>query len=251
MKWHTRGSGAGHRPHGRRRLSGRSFGAGATALALLATACGDGGDDEANPVVRVPNPVIADLVESVACTGDVDVVVAEENSTTGSAPGIEVVLDPSDLGSAAAAATGPLVVALVDTVPTIDLGRGDDAWVWLDPLRMIQVSQTVGAAMVASGEFDPDVIDRCLARVQVELEQLSDEMLALADELTDEQRVIDIDAPGTVYFADSFGFVLDTSPAAVEAGAIMSSDDLDGHESYDTMMLAHTEAAIAVLQQSE
>lgn len=224
----------------------------AALVALAGGGCGSdsGGEADANPLVRVPNAVVAELVERVACTGDVDVLVAAEDDEADALPVIDVVLDESEIESASSTGASALVVSIVDTVPTIDVGNGADAWVWLDPLRMIQLSQTVGAAMVASGEFEPEVIDRCLARVQVEMEQLGEEMLALADELTDEQRVIDIDAPGTVYFADSFGFVLDSSPAAVEAGEIMSSDDLDGHESYDDMMLAHTTAAVDVLRQT-
>lgn len=234
-------------------LGRRLGGVGAVALSMIVVAGGCSKSAESSSgktvVVAVPNAVIAHVVERVMCTDGADVQFVSDDPQQTAEPSVEITLESDRSPAEGADATGPITIAVVDVAATLDVGNGNDSWVWLDPMRLIDVSQAVGGALAAADVADPDVVDRCLARFKIEMDQLVEDIYVLADSLPDAQRVVDISEPGTVYFADRFGFVLDESQSAAEAGRILSSDDLSGFETYESMMLAHVEEAIGVLRQ--
>jgi len=196
-------------------------------------------DDEAAPVVVVANEVLADLVERVSCVDDVETVIA------GAPDGVDPVLvvtlaeEPPD--------TDVLTVSVPAIATTIDRPGPDDPWVWLDPIRFAEVAQGVGGALTLTDVFDADLIDRCLARLDAEMVQLDEALFATTQAIADDRRVIDVSAPGVAYFATRYEFLVDESDAAVAAGRIISTDQLDGAASYDEMMLANVARAIEVL----
>ena len=196
-------------------------------------------DDEAAPVVVVANEVLADLVERVSCVDDVETVIA------GAPDGVDPVLvvtlaeEPPD--------TDVLTVSVPAIATTIDRPGPDDPWVWLDPIRFAEVAQGVGGALTLTDVFDADLIDRCLARLDAEMVQLDETLFATTQAIADDRRVIDVSASGVAYFATRYEFLVDESDAAVAAGRIISTDQLDGAASYDEMMLANVARAIEVL----
>ena len=196
-------------------------------------------DDDAAPVVVVANEVLADLVERVSCVDEVETVIA------GAPDGVDPVLvvtlaeEPPD--------TDVLTVSVPAIATTIDRPGPDDPWVWLDPIRFAEVAQGVGGALTLTDVFDADLIDRCLARLDAEMVQLDETLFATTQAIADDRRVIDVSASGVAYFATRYEFLVDESDAAVAAGRIISTDQLDGAASYDEMMLANVARAVEVL----
>lgn len=207
-------------------------------------ACADeeGSDgDHAAPVVIVPNEVLADLVERVACVDEV--VVALRTPPANVEPVLVVTLDeqvPADPET--------LTVSVPAIATTIDRPGPDDPWVWLDPIRFGELAQGIGGALTLTGAFDADLLDRCLARLDAEMARLDDALFESTQAIDDERRVIDVSAPGVAYFATRYEFLIDESDAAVRAGRIISTDRLDGAASYDEMMLANVERLVEVLE---
>ena len=196
-------------------------------------------DDDDAPVVVVANEVLADLVERVSCVDEVETVIA------GAPDGVDPVLvvtlaeEPPD--------TDVLTVSVPAIATTIDRPGPDDPWVWLDPIRFAEVAQGVGGALTLTDVFDADLIDRCLARLDAEMVQLDETLFATTQAIADDRRVIDVSASGVAYFATRYEFLVDESDAAVAAGRIISTDQLDGAASYDEMMLANVARAVDVL----
>lgn len=217
------------------------------AAAILLAACADQTDDDTaavdeagRAVVVVPNEVLADLVERVSCAEDVDVVITPADEAI--EPALVVTLDEQPAPDAEI-----LTVSVPAVATTIDRPGADDPWVWLDPIRFAEVARGVGGALTLTGEFDADLIDRCLARIDAEMIQLDEELFEATQALPDEQRSIDVSAPGVAYFATRYEFLTDSSEASVRAGRIISSDRLDGAASYDAMMRANVERAVEEL----
>ena len=196
-------------------------------------------DDDAAPVVVVANEVLADLVERVSCVDDVETVIAA--APDGVDPVLVVTLaeEPPD--------TDVLTVSVPAIATTIDRPGPDDPWVWLDPIRFAEVAQGVGGALTLTDVFDADLIHRCLARLDAEMVQLDETLFATTQAIADDRRVIDVSASGVAYFATRYEFLVDESDAAVAAGRIISTDQLDGAASYDEMMLANVARAVEVL----
>jgi ABC-type Zn uptake system ZnuABC Zn-binding protein ZnuA len=208
--------------------------------AVTLTACADtGGSADAAPIVVVPNEVLADLVERVSCADDVDTV------TTAPADGLDPVLvvtldeEPSD--------TGVLTVSVPAIATTIDRPGPDDPWVWLDPIRFAEIAQGVGGALTLTDQFDVELIDRCLARLDAEMVELDEALFATTQAIPDDRRIIDVSEPGVAYFATRYEFLVDDSDAAVRAGQIISTDRLAEAASYDEMMLTNVERVVEAL----
>lgn len=218
-------------------------------MVVSAGACGGSSDraDE-SPVVLVPNEIIEHLVDRVACATDVDVRLGAASAETPVEPTVEIRLENPELSRVGGDYADVFMLSVVDVVTPIDFGGGADSWVWLGPSRVIALSQAIGGALVANDIVEPAVVDRCLARFDEEMDQLVGDIFELSDAVSDEERILDVTEPGTIYFADRFGFALDVSRPAVEAGRILSSENLDGYESYEAMMLANTERAIVELR---
>lgn len=218
----------------------RSVALGLAAASLTACA-GDGtADDRAPALVVVPNEVLADLVERVSCVEEVDV------ATGAAPPGVEPVLVVT-LDEEPEANADVLTVSVPAVATTIDRPGVDDPWVWLDPIRFAEVAQGIGGALTLTDRFDAELIDRCLARIDAEMVRLDEELFALTQTLPDDERSIDVTAPGVAYFATRYEFLIDESDTSVRAGDIISSDGLGGAASYDEMMLVNVERAVDVL----
>jgi ABC-type Zn uptake system ZnuABC Zn-binding protein ZnuA len=212
----------------------------ATAVALMAfTACGE--DDRVPaPLVVVPNEVLADLVERVSCVEPVQTTIGLDAGDDPT-PILVVTLDePSDAET--------LTVSVPAVATTIDQPGPDDPWVWLDPTRFAEIARGVAAALASSGRFDPPLLDRCLARIDAEMAQLDEDLFTATQEIPDDLRSIDVSAPGTLYFASRYEFLIDESAASVRAGRIISSDTLDGADSYDAMMRANVDQVVEILE---
>jgi ABC-type Zn uptake system ZnuABC Zn-binding protein ZnuA len=193
------------------------------------------------PLVVVPNEVIADLVERVACVEPVTTVIAADGDGVTPDPVLVVTLDE-------APTTDRLVVSVPTIATTIQRPGPDDAWVWLDPLRAAEVARGVAGGLAASGEFDPPLLDRCVARLDAQMEALDQELYEVTQELPDDRRTIDVSLPGTLYFANRYEFLIDESPSAMEAGRIVSTDSLGGADSYEVMMRAIVRRVVDALR---
>ncbi len=214
-----------------------------TAAAALLAGCAsdDGAQREVTaPTVVVPNEVLADLVERVACAEEIDAV------TDVPADGVEPVLVVT-LDDAPAPGADVLTVTVASMATTIDRPGPDDPWVWLDPIRFAELGQGIGGALTLTDAFDADLVDRCLARLDAEMVQLDDTLFEMTRAIADDERGIDISEPGVAYFATRYEFLIDESDAASRAGRIISTDRLDGAASYDEMMLANVERAVEEL----
>jgi ABC-type Zn uptake system ZnuABC Zn-binding protein ZnuA len=217
--------------------------------ALVMAACTDQ-DPTANseaptPLVVVPNDILGDLVSRVACVEELEVIVGglPEDGTTPVAvltldePAATDVPDPD----------GALLISIPAVTTTIDSPDGPDAWIWLDPIRFRELSEAIGGALAASGEFDAGLIDRCLARIRAEMDLLDAELYELTQTVPESDRVMDVSLPGTLYFANRFEFGIAETDAAVEAGRIMSVDSLGEASSYDDLMRTNVESVVGVL----
>jgi ABC-type Zn uptake system ZnuABC Zn-binding protein ZnuA len=142
---------------------------------------------------------------------------------------------------------GALLISVPAVTTTIDSPDGPDAWVWLDPIRFQELSEAVGGALAASGEFDADLIDRCLARISAEMELLDAELYEMTQTVPESDRLMDVSLPGTLYFANRFEFGIAETDAAVEAGRIMSVDSLGEATSYDDLMRANVAEVVDLL----
>jgi ABC-type Zn uptake system ZnuABC Zn-binding protein ZnuA len=221
-------------------MAPRSILAIAVALAALA-ACDSQPEPEAGgPLVVVPNEILADLVERVVCAEPIETTIDPGGASDGVLPVLVVTLDePTTIGDER------LSIPAVAT--TIERPGPDDPWVWLDPTRFGEIARATAAALASSGQFDAELLDRCLARIDAEMESLDAELFAATQSLPDDQRIIDVSPPGTIYFASRYEFLPDESDAAVEAGRIMSTDVLGGAESYDAMMRSNVEQIMQIL----
>jgi ABC-type Zn uptake system ZnuABC Zn-binding protein ZnuA len=220
------------------------------AFSLIAvTACG-GEESTANseaslPFVVVPNDILGDLVSRVACVEDLEVIVGAFPAD-GTTPVAVLTLDePSANG--VPDPDGALLISVPAVTTTIDSPDGPDAWVWLDPIRFQELSEAVGGALAASGEFDAGLIDRCLARISAEMELLDTELYEVTQTVPESDRLMDVSLPGTLYFANRFEFGIAETDAAVEAGRIMSVDSLGEATSYDDLMRANVAEVVDLL----
>jgi ABC-type Zn uptake system ZnuABC Zn-binding protein ZnuA len=220
------------------------------ALSLMSAAACSGEESTANseaptPLVVVPNDILGDLVSRVACVEELEVIVGglPEDGTrpvavlTLDEPAATDVPDPD----------GALLVSVPAVTTTIDSPDGPDAWVWLDPIRFQELSEAVGGALAASGEFDAGLIDRCLARISAEMDLLDAELYELTQTIPEGDRVMDVSLPGTLYFANRFEFGIAETDPAVEAGRVMSVDSLGGAASYDELMRTNVEDVVELL----
>jgi ABC-type Zn uptake system ZnuABC Zn-binding protein ZnuA len=211
------------------------------ALAAL-TGCDSQPEPEAaEPLVVVPNEVLADLVERVACAEPIETRIDPDGADEGELPVLVVTLDELTT-------IGDERLSIPAVATTIERPGPDDPWVWLDPTRFAEIAGATAAALASSGQFDPELLDRCLARIDAEMESLDAELFEATQVLSDERRVIDVSAPGTIYFASRYEFLPDESDVAVEAGRIISTDTLGGSESYDDMMRSNVEQIVEILE---
>lgn len=217
--------------------------------AVAVAACGSGSDDVAVPRVVVPNEVLADLVERVACVDPVEVTVATDAIDDETDPPVLIVSleEPTADDSSNGESDGPLTVSVPALATTIDRPGPDDPWVWLDPIRFAEVANGVGAALTLTDAAEPDLVDRCLARIEAEMTDLDTELFELTQTLPDETRSIDVSAPGTVYFVTRYEFGIDESDLSVRAGRLISTDELGGATSYDDMMRANVSEVVELL----
>jgi zinc/manganese transport system substrate-binding protein len=230
-----------HRDTGARRCRRSRLAAALVALGVIA-ACAE--DDRADPpLVVVPNEVLADLVQRVACVEPVRTAVGDD-AAAGTSPLLTVTLDEPAVTEEVPAA---LTVSVPAVATTIDQPGPDDPWVWLDPTRLTDVARAVAGALASTGDFDPSLLDRCLARIDAEIDVLDQELFDVTQAIPDELRSIDVSAPGTIYFASRYEFLIDESETSVEAGGIISTDSLDGAESYDAMMRANVDRIVELL----
>ena len=207
------------------------------AVALTLTACG--GDDDAAPRVEVPNTILAELVDRVACVDDVDVVIGP--ATDGVTPIIELSLDES------ASAEDRLVIPVGAAGDAIETPSGTDPWVWTDPIRYRQVAETVAGALASETDADPELLDRCIARIDSQMTTLDEELFATLGALDADARVIDLDAPGAVYFATRYEFTPSQLPVAIAAAEIVSVDELGDADSYETLMRDVVDGVVTTL----
>jgi ABC-type Zn uptake system ZnuABC Zn-binding protein ZnuA len=221
----------------------------AAPAAMVMAAC-TGEESTANseaptPLVVVPNDILGDLVSRVACVEGLEVRIGglPEDGTTPVAiltleePAATDVPDPD----------GALLISVPAVTTTIDSPDGPDAWVWLDPIRFQELSEAVGGALAASGEFDAGLIDRCLARIRAEMDLLDAELYELTQTIAESDRLMDVSLPGTLYFANRFEFGIAETDAAVDAGRIMSVDSLGEANSYDELMRSNVEDVVELL----
>jgi ABC-type Zn uptake system ZnuABC Zn-binding protein ZnuA len=221
-------------------MAPRSILAIAVALAALAGCDSQPEPEAVEPLVVVPNEILADLVERVACAEPIETTIDPDGASDGVLPVLVVTLDePTTIGDER------LSIPAVAT--TIERPGPDDPWVWLDPTRFGEIARATAAALASSGQFDAELLDRCLARIDAEMESLDAELFAATQSLPDDRRIIDVSAPGTIYFASRYEFLPDESDAAVEAGRIMSTDVLGDAESYDAMMRSNVEQIMQIL----
>lgn len=219
------------------------------AAAMVMVAC-NGDDPTANseaptPLVVVPNDILGDLVSRVACVEELQVLVGDlpQDGTTPVAvltldePAAVDVPDPD----------GALLISVPAVTTTIDSPDGPDSWVWLDPIRFRELSEAVGGALAASGQFDAGLIDRCLARFSAEMDLLDAELYDMTQTIPEGDREMDVSLPGTLYFANRFEFGIAESDAAVEAGRIISVDSLGEAVSYDELMRRNVEDIVELL----
>ncbi len=209
-------------------------------MSLAACAGDDTAADRVPPTVVVPNEVLADLVERVSCAEEVEVAIGAAPARA--EPVLVVTLDEEP-----APGTDVLTVSVPAVATTIDRPGPDDPWVWLDPIRFSEVAQGVGGALTLTDVFDAELIDRCLARIDAEMVQLDEELFEMTRALPDDERSIDVTAPGVAYFATRYEFLTDESDVSVRAGRIISSDELGGAASYDEMMRINVERTVEVL----
>jgi len=201
-------------------------------------ACG-GGNDDAAPRVQVPNTILAELVERVACVDDVEVVVGP--GTDGVTPILELTLDDQ------AVASDRLVVPVGAAGEAIATASGSDPWVWTDPIRYRQVAETVAGALATETDVDPTLLDRCIARIDTQMTALDEELFERLGTLDDDARLIDIDAPGAVYFATRYEFIPSQLPVAIAAAEVVSVDELGDADSYETLMRDVVDGVLATL----
>jgi ABC-type Zn uptake system ZnuABC Zn-binding protein ZnuA len=219
------------------------------ALVMVMAACTDeestANSEAPTPLVVVPNDILGDLVSRVACVEELEVRIGglPEDGTTPVAvltldePAATDVPDPD----------GALLISVPAVTTTIDNPDGPDAWVWLDPIRFQELSEAVGGALAASGEFDAGLIDRCLARFRAEMDLLDAELYELTQTIPESDRVMDVSLPGTLYFANRFEFGIAETGAASEAGRMMSVDSLGEATSYDELMRSNVEDVVELL----
>jgi ABC-type Zn uptake system ZnuABC Zn-binding protein ZnuA len=240
-------------------------------LSGVLAGCSGGDDSGASAaLVVVPNDVLADVVERVGCVGDIEVAVGPLESDDGRVPAIELALDDGEgvagnggatTGDGAESTAGTtrvgtstdggqtFVVAIPDVVSTLDGSDGDiDSAIWMDPSRLAALVPAIAGALVAGAGLDAELVDRCVARVLTEIEQVDVAIAERLAELGPTDRIIDVSEPGVVYFASRYDLAPSTGPLAVEAGAALAVDDLDGAESYDDMMLANADRIVAVFE---
>lgn len=196
------------------------------------------------PSVVVPNDIIGDLVSRVGCVEALDVIVGEPEADR--TPILVLTLDPAS-STADAGDGAPFLLSVPAAVTTVDRLGEPDAWVWTDPIRFSELAFPVAGALAQSGQFDAELLDRCVARIEAEMELLDEELFSATQAVPDTARVMDISLPGTIYFANRYGFGVDDSPAAVDAGVLMSMTDLDGAESYDQMMRSRVDRLVEVV----
>jgi ABC-type Zn uptake system ZnuABC Zn-binding protein ZnuA len=202
---------------------------------------GDGGgtDEGAADTVVVPNSILAELVDRVACVDPVEVVVGVPDD--GIEPVLELTLD------AVPRTDDHLVLSVAAAGDAIDSPRGVDPWVWTDPIRYRQVAEVVAAALVTETGAEPDLVDRCIARLDTQMAALDEELFAALGVLGDEARVLDIDPPGALYFATRYEFAPSQLPAAVDAAAIVSVDELGEAADYESLMRSVVDDLITTL----
>jgi ABC-type Zn uptake system ZnuABC Zn-binding protein ZnuA len=220
------------------------------ALSLTTVAACSGEEPTANsevplPFVVVPNDILGDLVSRVACVEDLEVLVGALPAD-GTTPVAVLTLD-EPAATDVPDPDGALVISVPAVTTTIDSPDGPDAWVWLDPIRFQELSEAVGGALAASGEFDAGLIDRCLARIGAEMELLDGELYEMTQTIPEGDRVMDVSLPGTLYFANRFEFGIAETDAAVEAGRVMSVDSLGEATSYDDLMRANVAEVVDLL----
>lgn len=226
-----------------RRARRGALAAGGLVLASLIAGCSEERERVEVPRVVVPNGVIADLVQRVSCVEDIDVTIGDDGATT--PPVLVLTLDataPTPDGD------GPLVLSVPALTTTIDRPGGPDVWVWTDPIRFAELSQGVAGALSLSGRFDAALLDRCVARIDAQMEQLDLELYAATQEVPDLDRTMDLSLPGTLYFANRYEFTTGDSEADLDVGRIISVDDLGEAASYDEMMRANVEQVVEVLR---
>jgi ABC-type Zn uptake system ZnuABC Zn-binding protein ZnuA len=215
--------------------------------ALAVVGCSDDGDDDAStdaPLVVVPNTILAELVQRVACVGEVRTVVASDPAASEDDPIALITLETPDRAPAPPTAD-TIVISVPESVTTVDTIDGPDAWVWTDPIRYAELSTTVGALLAGRPEFDAEIVDRCLARIDAEMELLDVELFDEVGVVDD--RTIDIAEPGVVYFASRYEFAPGDSDEATAAGRTVSVDDLGDATSYEELMRRVVADVVATL----
>jgi ABC-type Zn uptake system ZnuABC Zn-binding protein ZnuA len=205
-------------------------------------ACGD--DTAEVPRVIVPNEILGDLVRQVSCVEDVDVTVGEQ--VEGSSPILRITLD--EPASNPVADDGAFVLSVATAAETISQLGEPDTWVWTDPIRFFEFSTSVAGALAQTGQFDPALLDRCVARIEAETAQLDEELFVVTQAVADEAREMAVSLPGAVYFANRYGFVASESDAGVRVARIISADHLGGAMSYSEMMRMRVDQIVGVLE---
>lgn len=226
------------------------------AAAVTVSAIAACGDEAAADVPRavVPNEVLGELVRQVSCVEDIDVTVGESadvevtvgESADVSPPVLRITLE--EPVSSDRVDDEAFVLAVSTAATTLDNLGEPDTWVWTDPIRYFEFGTAVAGALAQSGRFDPALLDRCLARIEVEMTELDIELFAETQALSDEIREMAISPPGAIYFANRYGFAPAESDPATQAGRIISVDDLGGASSYAEMMRWRVEQIVDVLE---
>lgn len=193
------------------------------AVAVLATACGGGGDPiAARPQVVATTTVLGDVVRTIAGPdADVEVLLpldADPHDFQPSAQQIAAV-SGADLVIAvglgleegledaleSAAADGVAVVTIADRVdprPFLD-GEGLDPHVWLDPVRMADAARLIGAeleALAPGGEFAERAEDYAATLVDLDAG-----IRELFEVVPPERRKVVTNHDSLGYFADRYG----------------------------------------------
>jgi ABC-type Zn uptake system ZnuABC Zn-binding protein ZnuA len=214
-------------------------------VVALCTLVGCASDEGSAPLrVIVPNEVLADLVQRVACVEPVETSI-DPDGDDGELPRPVFVMTLDE--PTTTTLDDVLTISVPAVATTIDRPGPNDPWVWLDPNRFAEVGRAAAAALASSGNFDPALLDRCLDRIDAEMALLDEELFDATQALPDELRSIDVSAPGTLYFASRYVFLVDGSERSIRAGRIISTDTLDGAESYDAMMRANVERVVEIL----
>ena len=194
--------------------------------------------------VVVPNEIIADLVERVSCVEDIVVTIGSDDTMP--APIVVVTLEPS---TSSGFDDDVVVLSVPEVATTIDRSGTPDPWVWTDPIRFAELAPAVAGALALSEQFDPELLDRCVARIDAQMAQLDSDIYAATQEIPDSDRSMDLSLPGTLYFANRYEFTPGDSDDAIEAGRIVSVTDLGGAASYDELMRANLERIIDATRQ--